>query len=82
MAQKPRQAGDGRHTVTNPPQIDTTLPPEEKINVAEFDRAFRAWERRRACPDELIALDKRDAQQLTRRNARYGKLKTTNPKSK
>ena len=44
----------------------------ESINHAAWDRAFRAWERRRALPNELIELDRRDAAAELRRNKRPG----------
>ena len=52
--------------MTNPPQILTYLPPDERINHAEWARAFRAWERRRACPDDLVRMDRKEAADAAR----------------
>ncbi len=46
--------------MTPPPSIQLIPDAEPKIDHAAFDRAFRAWGRRRACPDELARLDRRD----------------------
>ena len=47
--------------------------PVGEIDCAAFDRAFRAWQRRRACPDELEALDRRDAATRERATRRKGR---------
>lgn len=63
--------------MTNPPQMQTFLPKEEKINHEEWNRAFRLWQRRCALPDELAELERRDradaARQARANKGRGGK---------
>lgn len=56
------------------PQIADTLPPDTKFDTEAFNRCFRAWERRRALPNELAALDLRD-QKAAIRTARTKQAK-------